>query len=129
MLSVPSRMKLWSIHDELAGHLRRYEKNAMIRAVLDRGFESVQVASYGFPFLNILRYLRILLTRLQNGEREEWTQLERTQHSGVLPSIPLVRWLGLICNPYTCYPLSLVASLFNRCDLSDGYVITADKGR
>jgi len=26
ILSVPSRMKFWSLHDEIVGHLRRYEK-------------------------------------------------------------------------------------------------------
>jgi SAM-dependent methyltransferase len=126
-LSVPSRMKFWSLHDELAGHLRRYEKDAIIGGLSDRGFANIEVASYGFPFVNILRCLRIALAHLWYDRRADWTQVERTQESGVIRSTPLIDSVGLICNKYTSYPFSLIASLFNCYDLSDGYVITAEK--
>jgi len=61
LLSVPSRMKYWSIHDDIVGHLRRYEKNDIVDLFNKTGFSDIKVISYGFPFLNFLRVLRITL--------------------------------------------------------------------
>jgi SAM-dependent methyltransferase len=125
IISVPSRMKFWSLHDELVGHLRRYEKDNVIQILSDRGFANINIISYGFPFVNLLRYLRIFLTRFQYKDRRSWSQVKKTHQSGVVPSMS--RFFGLICNPYTCYLFNLIASLFNDYDLSDGYILTAEK--
>jgi SAM-dependent methyltransferase len=127
VISVPSRMKLWSRHDEIAGHLRRYEKDSILATLSRRKLVDVEVASYGFPFVNALRYLRIALAYLQYHKKMDLSKVERTRKSGLIKSAPLINLIGLICNRYTCYPFNLVASLFNHHDLSDGYLIIAEK--
>ena len=127
VLSVPSRMKYWSKHDEIVGHFRRYEKQRIINILSDQGFQNICVVSYGFPFLNILRLLRILLAWFQYDSRVKWSKDRQIQQSGFIQVNFLTSLLGVICNKHTVYPLNLLSCLFNGRDLSDGYVITAEK--
>ncbi|MFX0203795.1 MAG: class I SAM-dependent methyltransferase [Candidatus Hodarchaeota archaeon] len=128
VLSVPSRMHFWSKDDEIIGHFRRYEKRHIINILSKQGLRNIDIISYGFPFLNILRLPRILLARLQYSEKAHWSIERQTQQSGMMiQATLLINLLGIFCNPYTVYPLNLLASWFNKYDLSDGYVVTAEK--
>ncbi|MCB0208383.1 MAG: methyltransferase domain-containing protein [Anaerolineae bacterium] len=127
IISVPSREKFWSNHDEIVGHVRRYEKKQLIDLLSKQGLSDIEVISYGYPFVNILRWPRILLAALQYRKKNQWSQQKQTQESGLMKSNPLINLIGVFCNQYTTYPLNLVASLFNRYDLSDGYVVFARK--
>ena len=127
VLSVPSRMKYWSKHDEIVGHFRRYEKQRIINILSDQGFQNICVVSYGFPFLNILRLPRILLAWFQYDSRVKWSKDRQIQQSGFIQANFLTSLLGVICNKRTVYPLNLLSSPFNARDLSDGYVIVAEK--
>lgn len=127
LLTMPARMKLWSKHDDMVGHVRRYEKNSL-RSLLQRHkFQNVSIVAFGFPFVNILRWPRILLARKTWEKVEAKTAKERTAWSGVKQTTNIPRWLGLVCNPYTVYPLAQFSTLFNNMDLSDGYVVSANK--
>jgi len=127
VLSVPSRHKFWSKHDEIVGHLRRYEKQEIKDMLLKENFKNISILSYGFPFVIILRLPRILLAGLQYKKRIRWSKKAQTKQSGVSDNCEMPSLLGTFCNPYTVYPLCFVSSLFNRYDLSDGYIITAEK--
>jgi SAM-dependent methyltransferase len=127
VVSVPARMKYWSRHDELVGHFRRYEKDSIAEAVFRQGLTNVKVISYGFPFVNLLRLPRIALAYLQSIERSSWTRDEQTRRSAILRAPTLVNLAGLVCNKYSVYPFSLASSIFNDLELSDGYIITAQK--
>lgn len=127
MLSVPSRMKYWSVHDEIVGHLRRYEKQELLALLQATGFKQVEVLSYGFPFINLLRIPRILLARKQHRYKKDWEQRQQTEVSGAKHASRSFDWLGLLVNPVTWLPLTWVASWFNRFDLSDGYLVVARK--
>jgi len=128
VLSVPSRQKYWSIHDEIVGHKRRYEKVELAQKLTNAGFSQVKIISYGFPFINITRLARIALASLQYREKSKWDSKTQTQQSSfnIKPS-PLLDLISILINKYTFLPLSLLASLFNDLDLSDGYVATAIK--
>lgn len=127
ILSVPARMKFWSRHDEIVGHLRRYEWDDLARLVTEAGFENVQIYAYGFPFVNLLRFPRIWLAKRQAAEKAHLTAVEQTKASGIAQTAVMPAWLGWLANPITFYPLTLFSTLFNRMDLSGAYVVTASK--
>lgn len=56
---VPFSMKNWSAHDESVGHLRRYSGSDLAEKLQSAGFESINMKTYGFPFLSM--YFRLLL--------------------------------------------------------------------
>jgi SAM-dependent methyltransferase len=47
ILSVSARRKLWSDHDQIAGHLRRYERHEVADLPSSRAFRNVSVIAYG----------------------------------------------------------------------------------
>lgn len=125
LISVPARQCFWSIHDELVGHLRRYEKGELIALAEECGFTNVRVISYGFPWINLLSTVRISLARLTLKERATWDQ--RTQ-STMSNHRQIPHWLqsslvAALINKYTVYPFAVFSRLFNSRDWSDGYLV------
>jgi SAM-dependent methyltransferase len=127
ILSVPARMKFWSRHDEIVGHLRRYEWDDLASLVASAGFDDVQIYAYGFPFVNLLRFPRIWLAKRQAAEKAGLTAEEQTKASGIAQTAVMPSWLGWLVNPVTIYPLAWFSTLFNRLDLSGAYILTASK--
>jgi SAM-dependent methyltransferase len=127
ILSVPAHMKFWTIHDEITGHYRRYERNELVDLFRKTGFENIRVIAYGYPFINALRRLRALYARRQARVKREWDKNRQTQKSGLDHVPSQFNWLGILVNPYTFLPLNWVARLFNNTDLSEGYIVIADK--
>ncbi len=127
VLSVPSRMKFWSRHDEIVGHLRRYEKNDLIQLLTKNKFRNINIVSYGYPFVNLLRWASICLATYHYREKKQWSQKKQSQKSGIVQTGGLADLLGILVNQYSTYPLCAFASLFNKFDLSNGYIITAGK--
>lgn len=127
ILSVPAHMKFWSVHDEITGHYRRYERQEIIELLQTAGFDNIKVIAYGYPFINMLRWLRALYATKQARVKEQWNRTQQTQRSGINHVPAQVTWLGMLINPYTTLPLNWIARLFNRTDLSEGYIVTAQK--
>ncbi len=128
ILSVPARQKYWSKDDEIVGHYRRYEKEDLYAKLVEAGYSQIEIASYGFPFQNLVRLGRISLARFQYREKAGWDQRKQSQQSAfMLKSKPYLNIIGLVLNKYTMYPFSLFASLFNGMDLSEGYLACAIK--
>jgi SAM-dependent methyltransferase len=125
ILSVPARMKYWSRHDEAVGHCRRYEREQLFTLLQQTSYGDIEIIAYGFPFVNLLRIPRIWLANWQYRKMAQWSQKKRTQESGVNQIPPSLKYLALISNPYTVYPLAALASLFNAYDLSEAYLVTA----
>ena len=127
VISVPAKAKYWTVHDELVGHLRRYEKADLATLFERAGFADTAVTAYGFPWINWLSHLRVWLARRSMTERADWDQEKQTRMSNHR-QIP--EWLSgslapLLVNRFTVWPFALVSRLFNRLDLSDGYILTA----
>ena len=126
ILSVPAKQKYWSVHDELVGHLRRYEKAGLADMLDAAGFADVDVVAYGYPWINLLSHLRVGLAKRTLTERSDWSAEQQTKMSNHR-QIPA--WLSgglvpLLLNTVTVYPFALFSRAFNRRDLSDGYVVT-----
>ena len=129
LLSVPASMRLWSTDDEIVGHFRRYERSELRRKLQDAGFLSAEIVCYGFPFQNLVRLVRIGLARRQYSVKGKWDLRTQSQQSAfMVKRSPVLNLASLIVNKYSLYPFSVLASVFNDLDLSDGYVATATRG-
>jgi SAM-dependent methyltransferase len=127
ILSVPARMKSWSLDDTVVGHLRRYEQHALVALLNTAGFRNIEVYAYGFPFVNMLRIPRNLLARVQFSRSMGFSVEERTKMSGIAhTALMSPRW-GLIFNPITIFPFAEFSILFQSRDWSCAYLVTADK--
>ncbi|MEO5376596.1 MAG: class I SAM-dependent methyltransferase [Magnetococcus sp. DMHC-6] len=129
IVSVPARTLYWSIHDEIVGHRRRYEKQDLIQLFTQAGFVQIQVISYGFPFVNILRFPRRLLAWVQYNKKVVWDHQKQTIESGLHQIPDFFKWFGLLINPFTFAPLNWIAAFFNRFFYSDGCIVVAYKPR
>ena len=128
ILSVPARQKYWSRDDEIVGHYRRYEKQELYEKLVQTGFSKIMIASYGFPFQNLVRLIRIALVNYQYHEKIKWDKKKQSQQSAfLLKRKSYINLLGLILNKYTIYPFCLFASVFNEMNLAEGYVVSASK--
>lgn len=127
--SVPSRMKYWTHHDEMVGHLRRYERDDLTRLITSAGFGNVRVTSYGFPWVNLLRLPRLLLARRQGAAVSHLGQVDRTMESNhrQIPDGLRDSPLRFVTRPALFEPFAWLSRPFNRLDLSDGYLVTADR--
>lgn len=126
-LSVPSRMKYWTVHDELVGHHRRYERDHLADLLQTTGFCEVEIRSYGFPWVNLLRLPRLAVARGQAAERSGWDRQRRTVESNQrqIPHRLATSPLRFLTRPALIAPLAVISRLFAGLDLSDGYVVTA----
>ena len=127
ILSVPARKKLWSNHDDIVGHLRRYEKKEITNLLSRQNFKRIDIVAYGYPFVNILRMARIGLAKRQYAEKIGWSKERQTKESGSMQKGLLVRSIGLLINPITAHPLCRFSSLFNNRDWSEGYLAIGEK--
>lgn len=127
ILSVPARKKYWSVHDEIVGHVRRYERSSLQDLLANTGFSEIEIVSYGFPFLNILRIPRVLLAKLQAARAKHLSLSDRTKESAFSQYRLMWKGFGYVCNRITTLPLSLFAAVFNSKDLSEGYIALARK--
>jgi len=126
VITVPAKMKYWTTHDEMVGHIRRYEKDELKDVIERNGFEVTDFASYGFPFINILWVARAIHGRMQKKQKSAMTTEERTKASGIAQN-DLPAWLGLFFNTYTFYIPVRISRLFDSFNLSEGYLIIAKK--
>jgi len=126
ILSVPARESCWTIHDELVGHLRRYEKDGLTELAISAGFTDIVVVAYGYPWINWLSHLRVWLARRTLTDRDDWDQEQQTRMSNhrQIPAWLSQSMVPLLVNKVTIYPFAFVSRIFNRSDLSDGYVLT-----
>lgn len=127
ILSVPALMRFWSVHDEIAGHIRRYEKEDLCNLLHKAGFVNVQIDAYGFPFVNWLRIPRIWLAKRQNKTKSALSLMEQTKKSGVAQTNQMPSLSGLLVNPITIFPLAQFSTLFFTTDWSGAYLVSALK--
>ncbi|MDZ7798794.1 MAG: class I SAM-dependent methyltransferase [Patescibacteria group bacterium] len=125
VFSVPARRKYWGIDDKLVGHFRRYEKAELINFLGKNNFQIIKFYSYGFPFLNLLKLIRIIFARREKNKILTRSKYELSQKSGLnFVKLPLI---SLISNKYVLYSFIQFSKLFNRFDLSEGYLCIAKK--
>jgi SAM-dependent methyltransferase len=125
IFSVPARMKYWSPHEEIVGHVRRYENEPLRALLASAGFTNIQIASYGFPFVNWLRWPRIWFAQREYAQKVALSAEEQTKQSGIAQTAQMPTWLGWLVNPTIIYPLAQISTLFNPFDWSGAYLVSA----
>lgn len=125
VISVPAKQNLFTHSDRLAGHYRRYEKDDLRNMLIRNGLEIRSFISYGYPFTNMLRWLRELVSITAKRKHGLATMENRSKKSGTdLLDINkyFSSWLK-----YLIYPMYLFSRLFNRTNLGEGYLIICEK--
>jgi len=126
LFSVPSKASLWGANDDLAGHLRRYEKTELVNLLSQSGFDVLRFASYGFPWLNMIKWVRDKMASKRLKENSQKSLKALTEKSGLNISgrVPL---LEVFFNKYFLFLPMRVNSLFNNMNLAEGYLVLAKK--
>lgn len=62
IITVPYKKKYWTLHDDYAGHFRRYEWDELIDKLEQNGFTILKIFSWGWPLFNL--YYKIFLKNI-----------------------------------------------------------------
>lgn len=81
--SVPAYMKKWQSVDDVAGHVRRYERDEIEAKLRQAGFSTVEVMTYGFPVTNLMYPLRQLYFFMLARRASDRSLEESTGKSGI----------------------------------------------
>lgn len=84
LLSVPAHQRRFGPADELVGHFRRYDPDAMKALLADSGFTQIQIRQYGFPLGYLLEAGRNRIARRRLSAAGGLSAAERTAGSGRL---------------------------------------------
>lgn len=122
IFSVPARMKWFDRFDEKVGHFRRYEKSELIDQLEGHGYTIKEFSSYGYPFINLTRLIRKALAgKVKSQKNTE----ELTKQSGINPI--KTKNLQKLDIETLIKPFYWVSLLFNRFNLSEGYLVLCQK--
>lgn len=112
---VPSSMKFWSIEDEIAGHLRRYDRESLGEKLKTEGFNISHVAGITYPISNFLLPISSYLIKKNESYKLELSINEQTVLSGIR-YVPYKThfpwWVCIVLNSYILYPLHLLQKVF-----------------
>lgn len=134
ILSVPARMRYWSIVDEVAGHYRRYEFGQLKKLFESQGFSVLSLISYGFPIINMTSYIRDIFIKAnisklkfldvkeEQSKQSGFISLETFQFRSITGF--LVR---LFFNPRLLRFYVMILSIFVPLNLGDGYLCLVKK--
>ncbi|MFA5238461.1 MAG: class I SAM-dependent methyltransferase [Phycisphaerae bacterium] len=127
LLSVPAKASLWGASDIVVGHIKRYEKKELIDLLNQSGFEVVRFISYGFPWLNMAKYIRDkLASRALKGD-EEGNKNVLTKKSGMNMKVVSAPVLEVFFKKWFLFFPMKISGLFNNMDLAEGYLCLAEK--
>ncbi len=131
LLSTPAHPERWNAADEWAGHVRRYERDGLVRAVTDAGFTVETVECYGFPLANVMEVLRArAYGKVLERKRQTAASAEAlTSESGSDRSIESRYWSAFASTPAVLLMKAMcqLQRPFLRTDLGNGYLVLARK--
>jgi SAM-dependent methyltransferase len=84
MLSVPAHQRRFAPADEMAGHFRRYDPEAMAALLTSCGFTDIRIRQYGVPLGYLLEAARNQIARRRLAASPGQSLAERTAGSGRL---------------------------------------------
>ncbi len=84
LLSVPAHQRRFAKADEMAGHFRRYDPEAMTALLTSCGFTDIRIRQYGFPLGFVLEAGRNQIARRRLAASAGQSLAERTAGSGRL---------------------------------------------
>jgi SAM-dependent methyltransferase len=124
LVSVPAHQARFSVVDELAGHVRRYEREELRARFVEAGFEVELLWCYGYPLANLLERVRRVVTSPPEPGGEEELRLRTAESGNMVPARGLIK---LLVRPATMAPFLLAQRRFLDTDRGDGYLLLARK--
>ena len=123
--SVPAFQSKWQKVDEAAGHVRRYEREALQSKLAAAGFQNIQIVGYGFPITNLLYPIRQLYYSRKKIAVTSKEKSEATQKSGT--DRKAVEWINSKLVVAGLKPFSRLQTLRLLEKLSDGFIFFAQR--
>jgi glycosyltransferase involved in cell wall biosynthesis len=124
LISVPAHQRRFSVWDEMAGHVRRYEREELRARFTETGFEVELLWCYGYPLANLLERVRRLLAGPPEPGGAEALHLRTAESGNMVPARGLIR---LLVRPMTMAPFLFAQRRFLGTDRGDGYLLLARK--
>lgn len=129
VISVPAFMERWGRLDECVGHLRRYEREDILRIISEAGFGDARLLCYGFPVCAVFSLMRRIYYNRAFRRVSHESDEARTGRSGVerpleVRSRLLVRILYLLLAP-----MLLIQRMTLGAELGEGWIAVAMKPR
>ena len=132
LISVPAHMTKWTASDVWAGHVRRYERSALMSLITSSGFTIEHFETYGFPLANVISPLRAKIhahnldvrRKVKHNERAYNNDLSGVQRNTESKLYPLLKSLPGRMLMHLAY---LLQSLSARRDWGTGYLVLAKK--
>jgi SAM-dependent methyltransferase len=129
ILSTPAHHRRWNSADEWAGHVRRYERDELVKTIERSGFKVERVESLGFPLANIIDMLSapVYRRKLQSKTATHHDAAALTDDSGSDRSTHARFW-PLYSSRISAAVLDLFCRLqttFRDGELGPGFIVTA----
>lgn len=117
IMLVPSSMKDWGIEDDVAGHLRRYDKQSISDLANKTNFSLSYLTGLTFPLSNLLLPIGNFLVRKNEAKTLEYKNKERTVISGNRENMWKTQFPDIvkyIINPVTLFPFIILQRVFSK---------------
>ena len=128
ILSTPAHPDRWNAADEWAGHVRRYERDQLVRAVEAAGFEVEIIECYGFPLANVMELFRARAYGKKLATQKAHLAVEElTGESGSDRSVDARFWpaySGFVCGMIIRL-FCLLQRQFLNTGLGNGFIVVA----
>lgn len=125
LVSVPAHQSKFGRSDEITGHVRRYEREAMRQLLEGAGFTDIRMVNYGFPVTELTRVVSNWLIRNDRSYDSVSQEQRSVQSAQARPRI-IDRLLALFGGNLVL-PFCVIQRWFYRFDLGDGLMVEAVK--
>jgi hypothetical protein len=117
ILLVPASQRHWGIEDDIAGHERRYTRQALSTRLEEHGLQVDHLAGLTYPLSNLLLPISNWLVERAELSRLELEPMDRTAKSGhrnVTGKTAFPRPFALVLNRVTLYPFHVIQKAFRH---------------
>lgn len=124
-MSVPAHAKRFNKNDEMMGHVRRYERAALIELLKQAGYGEIKIINYGFPLINFTSAFANILYTFFSADYKKYknmSPLEKTLKSGIANPDIVVRF-SFLFNRFLLLPFALLQKVFFKSDLGPCYIV------
>ena len=125
-ITVPAHQRKFGKSDELAGHIRRYERLQLETLLKQAGFERILIQNYGFPVTEISRPVGNLIARRPDDGNDTDSPIHRSMQSSYGQQARVSKVINLIGERPLMPFCSLQRQFYNK-DWGDGLFATARK--
>ena len=125
IISVPAHQRKFSKVDEYVGHVRRYEKEAVFKLLINAGYHDIQIVNYGFPLTVISRAIGSLIMAKEKSFENDAVEVRNLKSSFSRPNI-ISKSLSFV-NEDFFIPFRYIQRWFYQVDWGDGLVAVAEK--